>query len=930
MDPKISFNLECRIFATKSRFPWFLHTEVVDSDTMNYKDLLDEIMRKYPCSYGEVVKMYYYCAESKSNIEVCCDQDLVNMFQKNASIKTCHISIAHYDPSTNPPAIPLWDVTYAKAVEIPCTSSMPAPTQSSDEPSQQPEDDDKYLQNPEPENEYVGVDEEGMYIDLGPQAQGNVDQEDDYVPETDSDLDSNSESDGSDDEMVEDNAPPHTAEVVYDKVDPPMEVGSIYPNMNVFRLALATHTIKNEFEIDIEHSEPGRYRAYCCGRIEGCKWRIHASTMGDNKTVKVKKNPHLHECHSTRRKGQVKGATKHWVADIVRDWLVDNPRLTPKALQQRIKDEFKVWVHYKRVYHGKELAMTQLYGDWRESFDNLYRFKKQIEESCPGSLVVIDHHTINKKIRFNRLFFAMKPCIDGFLQGCRPYLAIDSTFLTGKFRGQLCVACAVDGHNWMYPVAFGVIDSETSENWSWYMEKLKEAIGTPLGLTISTDCGQAIMGVVSEVFPTAEHRECTWHLVQNFKKRYTGKVFDDHLWAASYSWNTYMFEKHYKAMAEAKPEAVEYLQESHTKLWTRSQFSTLSKVDYVTNNLAEVTNKWVKAEKAKHLDDLLDSIRQKILIKWNQRRKIARQMDGKILDHITKKLREQTRNLDIDVITSNDNVAEVVARGGSSFRFVVNLDERTCSCRAWQVSSIPCKHAIAFITSIRNEKLEDHVDHYFSVEKFRAAYEGTIPAIPDKSMWPKADHGFFMHPPLLKSTAGRRKETRYKGYSEGGRGNKGRHQCPICHEYGHHWYTCKDGDPADIAAMLADRGLPKRKKKQVIPASTVTSIVPVSAPRMVFPDLGLTPPVRKKRKSSSTTPKAAKKKKSSTTSVRSGQGSNQPDHMPLSIMMPSVEVADKEENQEAQKQVAGHVKKNNRKPDVIGTPAMGTRSKSDL
>lgn len=217
MDPKTSFNLEFRIFATKSRFPWFLHTELVDSDIMNYKDLLDEIMRKYPCSYGEVVKMYYYCAESKSNIEVCCDEDLVNMFQKNASTKTCHISIAHYDPSTEPPAIPLWDVTYAKAVEIPCTSSMPAPTQSLDEPSQQPEDDDKYLQNPEPENEYVGVDEEGMYIDLGPQVQGNADQEDEYIPETDSNLDSNFESDGSDDEMVEDNVPPHTAEAVYDK-----------------------------------------------------------------------------------------------------------------------------------------------------------------------------------------------------------------------------------------------------------------------------------------------------------------------------------------------------------------------------------------------------------------------------------------------------------------------------------------------------------------------------------------------------------------------------------------------------------------------------------------------------------------------------------------------------------------------------------------
>jgi len=51
----------------------------------------------------------------------------------------------------------------------------------------------------------------------------------------------------------------------------------------------------------------------------------------------------------------------------------------------------------------------------------------------------------------------MKPYVEGFLRGCRPYLAIDSTLLTGKFRGQLCIACAVDGHNWMYPVAIRVL-----------------------------------------------------------------------------------------------------------------------------------------------------------------------------------------------------------------------------------------------------------------------------------------------------------------------------------------------------------------------------------------------------------------------------------------------------------------------------------------
>ena len=50
----------------------------------------------------------------------------------------------------------------------------------------------------------------------------------------------------------------------------------------------------------------------------------------------------------------------------------------------------------------------------------------------------------------------------------------------------------------------------------------REAIGTPVGLTFSTDCGQAVINGVSEVFPQAEHRECMYHLVQNFKKRYGG------------------------------------------------------------------------------------------------------------------------------------------------------------------------------------------------------------------------------------------------------------------------------------------------------------------------------------------------------------------------------------------------------------------------
>ena len=51
-----------------------------------------------------------------------------------------------------------------------------------------------------------------------------------------------------------------------------------------------------------------------------------------------------------------------------------------------------------------------------------------------------------------------------------------------------------------------------------------------------------------------------------------------------------MFEKHYQAMAVAKPKAMKYLQQTYKKLWTRSQFGIDFQVDYVTNNLAESFN----------------------------------------------------------------------------------------------------------------------------------------------------------------------------------------------------------------------------------------------------------------------------------------------------------------------------------------------------
>ena len=108
---------------------------------------------------------------------------------------------------------------------------------------------------------------------------------------------------------------------------------------------------------------------------------------------------------------------------------------------------------------------------------------------------------------FRRAFVCFKACWKGFLDGCRPYLAVDATALHGRFKGQLVAATAVDGHNWMFLVAYGVLEVESEESWTWFLQNLRDLIGHPPGLAIHTDACKGLETAVEVVFHGVEHRE---------------------------------------------------------------------------------------------------------------------------------------------------------------------------------------------------------------------------------------------------------------------------------------------------------------------------------------------------------------------------------------------------------------------------------------
>ena len=346
--------------------------------------------------------------------------------------------------------------------------------------------------------------------------------------------------------------------------------------------------------------------------------------------MQIKVCPFSHTCPTKLRSEKFKPAKSRGVADVILDWVRKNPDIGPTALQEKIEEKYHFTMPYMRVSRGKDKAMDMISGKWKDSFHLLYSFKAEVEKCSPGSVVEIDKETVKYSIKgkvrekkcFRRVFVSFKACWQGFLDGCRPYLAVDSTALNGRFKGQLASACAIDGRNWLYPVAYGVLETESSESWAWFLQNLRGLIGHPEGLVIHTDACKGLETAVEQVWPGVEHRECMRHLAANFRKKFKGKVYDDNLWAASLTFSSRKHNWHMKQIL-AKKSVQKYMAEHHTKIWYRSKFNEICKVDYVNNNLAESFNSKVRKVKSLLIVDMLDKIRQMIMEKFDLRMRIA-------------------------------------------------------------------------------------------------------------------------------------------------------------------------------------------------------------------------------------------------------------------------------------------------------------------
>ncbi|XP_050216383.1 uncharacterized protein LOC126667453 [Mercurialis annua] len=519
--------------------------------------------------------------------------------------------------------------------------------------------------------------------------------------------------------------------------DPEFSTGMKFRSFDQFKEAVRNFGIKHRYVMKFRPNDKKRCKAYC---KKGCPFKIWASKMNkDNLTVQIKSAVLKHECS---RDHNIRHVNPKWIAQKYIEQFRADPNWCLSGIIQAVKSNQKASIGRVCALRAKHIALLKLNGDEAEQMKMLNDYRLELVRTHPNSTVLFKRSLGV----FKGMYVCLAPLRDGFMAGCRRVISIDGCWLKGLYGGQLLAAVGIDANDCTYPVAWCVVDSETKENWMWFLSLLADdlPINNSYGWCFMSDRQKGLIPAIETLFPHAEHRFCVRHILCNFRKSYKGKALKDLLWACARAPYSQGFDKCMEAVGDISKGAKAYLKRITQGKWTRSTFDTRFKCDMLLNNLCESFNHVILEAKTKGIIIMNEMIRTKLMVRIQKKRDAMRRLDSVFCPKPLKKL-ERGRQMSwfYKAVWSGGKTYQVFGFDG---QFVVDKGEFTCSCRRWQLTGIPCHHAIAAMNE-NNEDPQKFMDDCYRISTYLDTYSHLLNPTNGKELWPKSNDPPVIPPP---------------------------------------------------------------------------------------------------------------------------------------------------------------------------------------
>ncbi|GJR70437.1 FAR1-related sequence 5-like protein isoform X2 [Tanacetum coccineum] len=347
-------------------------------------------------------------------------------------------------------------------------------------------------------------------------------------------------------------------------------------------------------------------------------------SKGDDDYWRVKTFKDTHKCLQSTK---VEACTSTFLSNELLDTIEGNPKIPTKAIQEQLQKKLHISISLQKL-----------------KLNNL------------DTIVKIDvkrDHNLHVETRvFRRIYVCIGALKQGFKVGSRDILGVDGSFMKGPYPGQILTTIGLDSNNCIYPVTYGMVESESTSSWTWFLECIGEELDLHRmsNFTFILVGQKGVIPAITNFFPYVEHIFCLRHIHENMKQLFPRRAIKDLLWKCKTATNVPHFEK-------------------ATQLIDGRDKPIIVVLEYIREYL----------------------MKRIVIVQ-------------KVIDKSVRPITPNATNL-FDQIMSDSSQCTVLCNGRTGYQVkgpksdqcVVNMQFMTCTYRNWEITSMPCRHAVATI-----------------------------------------------------------------------------------------------------------------------------------------------------------------------------------------------------------------------------------------
>jgi len=544
---------------------------------------------------------------------------------------------------------------------------------------------------------------------------------------------------------------------------PVFSLGMAFRDSRQFKKALVKYGLKAHRSLRFPKDEKNKVRAVCDWK--GCQWFTYGSITTRSKWLKVVTFNDVHTCPPRRDNRLV---TSTLIAKQYYQQIKDNPTWKVGLIKAAVLKDMMADVSISKCKRAKSLVLQKALDAMKGEYSKVYDYQLELLRSNPGSTVVVclDPEIEDKQV-FERFYVCFDGLKKGFMAGCRKVIGLDGCWFKGANNGNLLCAIGRDANNQMYPIAWAAVPIENYDTWYWFLSLLQKDLNISNGVeewVLISDQQKGLLKAVSELVPNAEHGMCARHIYANWRKKYTDKKLQKKWWRCAKAASRPLFNLYRAYLAQETPEGAQDMMKTSPEHWSRAFFKIGSNCDSVDNSICESFNNSIMEARFYPVISMCEHIRKKLMVRIQENRTRASNWTGLICPNIFKKLKI---NIELSarcyVLWNGEDGFEVQEK--EDRKYIVNLEKRECTCRYWQLSGLPCQHAISCIYKA-SQKIDDFIAPCYTIQAYMKTYQHVLRPVEGEENWPTSDMPRPLPPAFVKMPG------RHKGGGSRGRSPK--------------------------------------------------------------------------------------------------------------------------------------------------------------